>query len=82
MTNETLKRANELSKKIEETKDYIKTAKLTQSAEWSNRPMYIEFLGSGNALYAPQSLFRLIGKLILNEHQQYLNELETEFNNL
>ena len=82
MTNETLKRANELSKKIEETKDYIKMAKSTQHDNVSVRPLYIDLPWYDDKLQIPMSIFRIVGKLILNEHQQFLNELETEFNNL
>jgi hypothetical protein len=82
MTEETLKRGNELAKQIEETKENIRVAKLTQSENMPIRPMYIEFLQDTPKLIAPQSLFRIVGKLILNEHQQKLIELETEFNNL
>ena len=80
MTEEKLKRCNELAKQIKETKERIKVGKLTQSETMVIRPMFIEFLGGTFA--APESLFRIIGKLILNEHQQKLIELETEFNNL
>jgi hypothetical protein len=82
MTEEKLKRGNELEKQIQETKENIRIAKITQLMDVVERPMYIEFLGTDGTLKVPESLFRIIGKLILNEHQQKLIELENEFNNL
>jgi hypothetical protein len=82
MTKEKLKRCNELAKEIKETEDNIKIAKFTQSETLPQRPMYIEFLGSEQIFKAPDTLFKIIGKLILNEYQQKLIELETEFDNL
>jgi hypothetical protein len=82
MNEEKLKRANELAKQIQETRENIRVAKLTQSENMPIRPMYIEFLQNTPKLIAPESLFRIIGKLIYHEENQKLIELENEFNNL
>jgi hypothetical protein len=82
MTEEKLKRCNELANQIDTTKRQIKDAQFTQSINVPEREMYIKVLGLDNKIIAPESLFRIIGKLIINEHQQKLIELETEFNNL
>ena len=82
MTEKKLIRANQLAKQIEETKDYILMARSTQYEDRVVRPLYIDLNWYDDKLQIPESLFRIVGKLILNEHQQILNELETEFNNL
>jgi len=82
MTEEKLKRCNELAKQIQDTRDYIKMAKSTQHDNVTIRPMYVDLNWYDTKLKIPESLFRIIGKLILNEHQQKLIDLEKEFWNL
>ena len=82
MTEHKLKKCNELAKQIKEIENNIEISKFTQSENVPQRPMFIEFLGHDQVLKAPDTLFKIIGKLILNEYQQKLIKLETEFNNL
>ena len=80
MTNEKLKRANELTRQIAETKDYIRLAQWTQD---KHKGLFtLRRINNDKNITIPDSLLKVIGTLIINEHQQNLNELETEFNNL
>ncbi len=82
MTQDKLKRANELSEQISTVKAQIKRVGYTQVDEVVPRKIYISFNGIDEKMYAPESLFKIIGKLILSEHQQDLIRLEKEFENL
>jgi hypothetical protein len=82
MTEKKLKRCNELAKEIKLIKIYLETAKHTQSENVVATPMIFDFTGYDKQLLAPESLFRIIGKLILDEYEQKLIELEKEFFNL
>ncbi|MFY8160501.1 MAG: hypothetical protein ACOVNU_04165 [Candidatus Kapaibacteriota bacterium] len=57
-------------------------AKSTQHGNVAARALYVDLNWYDAKLQIPESLFRIVGKIILNEHQQNLIELETEFNNL
>lgn len=71
--------ANNLNNEIKKCKENIKIAKYTQYDNVVIRPMYIDANGFDEKLTVPASLFRIIGKLVINEYQQKLIELEEEF---
>lgn len=82
MEKDKLNKANELSKKIETIKGQIKQISFSQIEEFVPRKIYLSFNGSEEGLYAPESLFKVITKLVLVEHQLELIKLEKEFKEL
>jgi hypothetical protein len=82
MNTEKLKRCNEIQKLIYEAKDQINAAKCTQDNAVVSRPIKLELSFYNRQLIAPESLYKIIGKLILDDYEQKLIDLETEFNNL
>jgi hypothetical protein len=81
MDSEKLRRANVLEEQIERCKENIKQAKWTQSESVAVREMHLKICSDKNVV-VPETLFRIVGKLILVEHQQRLIELEKEFDSL
>ena len=82
MTEEKLKLLNDLVKQIEYCKDNIKKAKYTQAESVDIQKMELRKPGFTEPIIVPASLFRIIGKLILNEYQLLLAELQKEFEEL
>ena len=78
MDSEKLRRANVLEEQIERCKENIKKAEWTQSESVAVREMHLEICSDKNVV-VPVTLFKIVGKLILVEHQQRLIELEKEF---
>jgi hypothetical protein len=77
-----LEKGNKLAKEIEKCKANIKAANYTQSESVFIRKAYLKVNGLEEDIEVPESLFRIIGKLILSEYNQKLIELETELQSL
>jgi hypothetical protein len=83
MSEEKLKRANELAREIYKIKNYLESIKWMINESVVERPVSITFSGcSSHEIIAPDSLFKVIGRLLYNEYQQKLMDLEKEFWNL
>jgi hypothetical protein len=83
MTEEKLKKCNKVAKEIETIKVYLESIKWMINDSVVERPISITFSGcSCDQIVAPESLFRVIGRLLYNEYQQKLLDLEKEFWNL
>ncbi len=82
MTIEQLEKGNKIVKEIEVCKRNIKIASYTQVEEVLIRESKLSANGFGEPLLVPESLFRVIGKLVLAEYNQRLIELENELRNL
>jgi hypothetical protein len=82
MTEEKLKKCNQLEREIRNTKDFIAITKWMLSEDTPPRSTSLIAGYAGTELKIPESLFKMIAKLIYNEHQQNLFELEKEFWNL
>jgi hypothetical protein len=83
MTEEKLKRCNKVASEIQRINAYLKSIKWMINEDVVERPIGITFSGcSCDEIVAPESLFRVIGRLLYNEYQQKLLDLEKEFWNL
>lgn len=82
MTKEQLKKAEQLIKKIDIAKENIKWADYTQAENVLIRESRLSFNGIKGEITIPESLFRVVGKLILSEYNQELIELEKQFTEL
>lgn len=82
MTEETLKKANELANKLEEYKHNLKKIGYTQSENVTARRSYLSFNGIESSVEVPKTLFRVIGKLVEAEYIKEINELQKELNDL
>jgi hypothetical protein len=82
MNLEQLEKGNKIAKEIESCKAMIKAANFTQLESVKIRKTYLRVNGLDESIEVPESLFRVIGKLILSEHNQKLMELENEFEQL
>jgi hypothetical protein len=81
MTIEQLEKANAIKDQIERCELNIKRVSYTQIENFVPRITELHCHGT-EAVEIPDSLFRVIGKLILSEHNQNLIELKNEFNSL
>lgn len=81
MKTETLSKAQEINKRIQELKENIKKADYTQIETVVERVTSLNVYGAGD-ITIPKSLFRIIGKLIVAENQIELAALEKEFDEL
>lgn len=78
MTQENLKKAILISERIQNIKKNIKQAEYTQNESVVVRETYLS--GNGfDTIIIPDSLFRIIGKLIISEYQHELINLENQF---
>ena len=82
MTEEQLKLGNQISSEIEKCKANIKMANYTQFENVAIRKTYLKINQIEDSIEVPESLFRVIGKLILSEYNQRLIELEKELESL
>ena len=82
MNLEQLEKGNNLLKQIEQCKKNIKGAQYSQHTECSIRETMWKINGNDISVDIPKELFRIIGKLIISEYTQKLNELEKQFNEL
>ena len=82
MTPENLEKAKKLEKEIDNCKRYIRFCNYTQLKDVEPRTMDVRFNGVEGGIQVPDTLFRIIGKLILVEYTAQLNQLQDEFNSL
>ena len=82
MNLEQLEIGNKIAKEIENCKANIKAANYTQSESVVIRKTYLNVNGLEKSIEVPESLFRIVGKLILSEYNQKLIELENELQSL
>ena len=83
MTEEKLKRCNKVANEIKKIEVYLESIKWMINDSVVERPISITFSGcSSHEIVAPDSLFKTIGRLLYNEYQQKLIDLEKEFWNL
>ena len=81
MTHNNFERAVLISKQIKSIEGNIKRAEYTQNESFVMRSLYLN--GNGfETIEIPESLFRIIGKLIISENQQELMKLKNEFETL
>jgi len=82
MTTEQLEQANKISEQIEKCKLNIKSAEYTQHENVAIRQTYLKVNGIDEDIEVPDTLFRVIGKLILCEYEMKLIELNKELSEL
>jgi len=82
MTREKLKRCNEIECKMNEIISQIHAVKHTQFSTTVPRDVRIEMIFENKQVVVPESLYKTIGKLILDDYKEKLNKLEKEFFNL
>jgi hypothetical protein len=82
MNLEQLEKGNKIAKEIENCKANIKAANYTQSEDVVIRKTYLKVNGLDESIEVPESLFRIVGKLILSEYNQKLIKLESELQSL
>ena len=82
MTAEKLEKAVALQGKIMRCKREIEKANYTQYEDVVIRETALSVNGLDEDVRVPESLFRVIGKLIIYEYQCKLKKLEDEFNAL
>jgi len=82
MKLEQLEKGNQIYKEIESCKTNIKAANYTQSEGVLIRKTYLNVNGLEESIEVPESLFRVVGKLILSEYNQKLIELESDLASL
>jgi len=79
MNLEQLEKGKKIAEQIEKCKAEIEAAKYTQYENIVIRKTYLKVNGLDDSIEVPESLFRVVGKLILSEWNQKLRELENEF---
>lgn len=77
-----LKKANELSEKLEEYNKHLKRASYTQSEDVAIRDSYFEFNGIEYSIKIPKELFKVIGKIIEAEYVSKIKHTEDELKKL
>lgn len=82
MNLEQLEKGNKIAKEIENCKANIKATNYTQSESVVIRKTYLKVNGLEESIEVPESLFRVVGKLILSEYNQKLIELENELRSI
>ena len=84
MNIETLQRATAIQERIKFCREQIKHAEYTQADHVVPRQMGCGFNGlpKNESMVIPETLWRVVGKLVLSEYQQELNRLESEFASL
>lgn len=78
MTEETLKKANDLVKRLDKCKENLSKIKYTQSENIVIRESYLKYNGIDGSVVIPEQLFRIIGKIIQSEYIQEINKLKKE----
>ena len=77
-----LERGLEIQEEIEECQKNIRKADYMVSEKIPIRHSYLNFIGIDDSVVVPETLFRIIGKLILSEYNQRLIDLQNEFDRL
>ena len=82
MTQETLKKANELLLRLKVCQKNLDRIKYTQDENVLTRKGSFKCLGMDYSVEVPENLFRIIGKLIQTEYTQEISELQKELDEL
>ena len=82
MKEETLKKANDLANKLVECKNNLQKIGYTQNANVVIRESYLSFSGIEDSVIIPESLFRIVGKLIESEYIHQIDKLQKELDEL
>lgn len=82
MKIEALQRGTAIQERIKFLRKQIDRAEYTQSDQVTPRVMRARFIGHDEDLIIPESLWRVVGKLVLAEYQDELRKLEIEFEQL
>lgn len=82
MNKKQLAKATLIDKKIEKCKNNIQALEYTQLEGVLPRETYLTFNGTVDSIEIPETLFRVIGKIILSEYQVKLIELQKEFDSI
>jgi hypothetical protein len=79
MTKQQVRKAQELLCDIERCEMQIGKISHYQSENFAPRETYLKITGMENDIIVPESLFRVITKLVLSEYNTKLIELKKEF---
>jgi hypothetical protein len=82
MNLEQLAKGNRIAAEIKTCNANIIMASYTQNDAVVIRKTYLKVNGLNEDIVVPESLFRIIGKLVLSEYQQKLIHLENELKDL
>lgn len=82
MNLEQLERGKRIVVEIEKCKQNIEAASYTQREDVYVIETHLSISGIKQGIRVPEGLFRIVGKLIMSEHQRRLIELEEEFESL
>ncbi len=82
MTKEQVQRGKSILNEIDFYEREIKKISYTQHTIVLEREMYLRWNGSESDSVIPESLFRIVGKLVLSEYRQQLIKLKEELENL
>jgi len=82
MTQQKLKRCNELAKEMDQITLYLKDIKWMINDNVIERPINLSYSGCDSFIVAPETVFKKIGRLLYDEYTQKLMDLEKEFWNL
>ncbi len=79
---EKIAKINKTIEEIERCNRQIKIAEYTQYEKVVIRESYLTGNGIDEQMIIPETLFRIIGRLVLSEYQQKLNALEKELDKI
>lgn len=82
MTKEKINKANELLAEIQFLERQISNIDYSLKDNYKERESYLKWHGNSGDVVIPESLFKVVNKLILDEYTQMLNEIKNEFENL
>ena len=82
MNAEQLEKGNHIAEEIKKCKANIEAASYMINENVALRETYLSVHGTNNGIAVPESLFRVMGKLIMSEYNQKLIALEREFESL
>jgi len=77
-----IEKINKITEEIEKCNRQIKIAEYTQYEQLVIRETYLTGNGIDGQMIIPETLFRIIGRLVLSEYQQKLNALEKELDKI
>jgi hypothetical protein len=82
MNLERLKKGNAIAEEIKKCRANIKAATYTQAENVLIRKSYLKVYGLEESIEVPESLFRIVGKLVLAEYNLKLIELQNELQSI
>jgi len=82
MKKETLLKGQELLEKIEEAQKNLKSAKYMTYDDINPRCSYLNFLGVNEKIEIPETLWRVLGRMLVSEFNQQIFELQKELDEL